>query len=165
MLRNATILLATVFATLAFGTSAHAQGFGPAGPNYNPFGGPALNPHLNLLRGGDPAANYYLGVVPERFNRASLGAIMNRGNYGGGFRNLDIRGGDGYGDDLPRPSPGGEDLIDIPLATTGHATFFNNTAGYFGGRSGGLLQNPAQNRLRNINQQANQQQNQQAPRP
>jgi hypothetical protein len=29
-----------------------------------------LSPYLNLLRGGNPAANYYLGVVPDRYQRA-----------------------------------------------------------------------------------------------
>src|SRR5262245_50914336 len=30
---------------------------------------PNLSPFLNLLRGGSPAANYYLGVIPERDRR------------------------------------------------------------------------------------------------
>jgi hypothetical protein len=43
---------------------------------------PALSPFLNMLRGGNPAANYYLGVLPEQDRRAfqndvrsSLGAV------------------------------------------------------------------------------------------
>src|SRR5215813_2177101 len=39
-------------------------GFAP----YNPPQ-PQLSPYLNLLRGGDPSANYFLGVVPERERR------------------------------------------------------------------------------------------------
>jgi hypothetical protein len=42
---------------------------------------PLLSPYLNLLRGGNPAANYYLGVVPERARRANeaqLGSTVNQ---------------------------------------------------------------------------------------
>jgi hypothetical protein len=39
----------------------------PLAPPYSQR--PALSPFLNLLRGGDPAANYYLGVLPEVSNR------------------------------------------------------------------------------------------------
>jgi len=41
-----------------------------------PYSRPALSPYLNLLRGGDPAANYYLGVMTEydrRFREARIG--------------------------------------------------------------------------------------------
>jgi hypothetical protein len=145
MLRNATVGLVVVLGALVCGSPAQAQPF--PGPNYGPYGGPPLSPYLNLLRGGDPASNYYLGVIPERFNRAAFGQIMGSGGYGGyGFRNLDIRDpGDRYGN-FPRPSAGAEDLIDEPLPSTGHATFFGNTAGYFG-HPGGYLRNPLTNRL------------------
>jgi hypothetical protein len=153
MLRNATIGLAVVLGCLGVGSTAQAQ-FMP-GPNYNPYGGPALSPYLNLLRGGDTASNYYLGVVPERFNRSAFGTILGGGGYGAmGLRNLDIRAA---GDPFyagPRPSPGAEDLIDDPLPSTGHATFFGNTAGYFG-HSGSYLRNPLVNRLRAANQPQN----------
>src|SRR5687768_7035431 len=136
MLRTTTVGLAAFLACLALGSPVHAQGFG-MGPNYNTFGGPPLNPYLNLLRGGDPASNYYLGVIPERYNRAAFGNILGGGGFGSAnLRNLDIRDM-GYDprfsgiDNLPRPSPGAEDLIDDPLPGTGHATFFGNTAGYF----------------------------------
>src|SRR5262245_36061466 len=46
--------------------SALAQMTYPYGPPaYGPFYRPMLSPYLNLLRGGDPAANYFLGVLPE----------------------------------------------------------------------------------------------------
>jgi len=32
---------------------------------YGRPGGPALSPYLDLTRGGNPAANYFLGVLPE----------------------------------------------------------------------------------------------------
>jgi hypothetical protein len=39
------------------------------GPGYSsPYGGPPLSPYQNLQRGGDPASNFYLGVVPDRMN-------------------------------------------------------------------------------------------------
>jgi hypothetical protein len=48
------------------------QQFNPYPPNIGaPISQrPALSPYLNLLRGGDPAANYYLGVLPEYNNRS-----------------------------------------------------------------------------------------------
>jgi hypothetical protein len=39
-------------------------------PGFNTYSGPALSPYLNLLRGGSPSANYYLGVLPEFDRRA-----------------------------------------------------------------------------------------------
>lgn len=41
-----------------------------------PYSRPALSPYLNLLRGGDPAANYYLGVLTEydrRYRESRIG--------------------------------------------------------------------------------------------
>ena len=57
-------------AFLTTGTaSAQAPSFNRGG--YAPYNRqqPQLSPYLNLLRGGDPASNYYLGVVPERERR------------------------------------------------------------------------------------------------
>ena len=34
-------------------------------PNYRPGYTAPLSPYLNFLRGGDPASNYFLGVIPE----------------------------------------------------------------------------------------------------
>jgi len=55
--------------------SAQAPYYGqPYGGSYRSMGGgfgrPGLSPYLNMLRGGSPAANYYLGVVPEFERRA-----------------------------------------------------------------------------------------------
>ncbi len=44
-------------------------------PPVGPGPRPALSPYLNLLRGGNPAANYYLGVLPE-FDRRNFEARM-----------------------------------------------------------------------------------------
>ncbi|MCI0639174.1 MAG: hypothetical protein L0Y72_27205 [Gemmataceae bacterium] len=50
-------------AGLWFAGSASAQDY-RAG--YNPYRGTTLSPYLNLLRGGSPAVNYYMSVVPDR---------------------------------------------------------------------------------------------------
>src|SRR5215467_3564741 len=66
-------------AMLVLAATVHAQPSTTYPYNLNLFGpglvspynssftrpGPNLSPYLNLLRGGNPAANYYLGVVPE----------------------------------------------------------------------------------------------------
>jgi hypothetical protein len=50
-----------VLSAPAFGQAGRSRGR----PNWGPGYQPQLSPYLNLLRGGDPASNYYLGVVPE----------------------------------------------------------------------------------------------------
>jgi hypothetical protein len=53
--------------------SASAQSvFNPPSSRQAPYTRPALSPYLNLLRGGDPAANYYLGVLTEQDRRYQL---------------------------------------------------------------------------------------------
>jgi hypothetical protein len=70
---------------------------------------------LNLLRGGDPASNYYLGVVPERERRRNDAL----------FRSsiLDLE---------QRTQQLAEAEEFTPLRSTGHATAFGNTSTYFG---------------------------------
>src|SRR5262245_61056897 len=62
---------------LAFAQVASAQTiFNPNPPITAPYSRPALSPYLNLLRGGDPAANYYLGVLTEydrRYRESRIG--------------------------------------------------------------------------------------------
>jgi hypothetical protein len=62
-----------------------AQGFpvGPVGQGYRPglfpSGTPGLSPYLDLIRGGNRAANYFLGTIPEierRRNAAYFGAAI-----------------------------------------------------------------------------------------
>src|SRR5713226_9128309 len=60
----------------------------------NPYGRPQLSPYLNLLRGGSPAANYYLGVVPERERRA------NAALFGSAISDLEWRTRYGAGGEL-----------------------------------------------------------------
>lgn len=113
--------LAVLFALLALSAApAAAQYAYPIQPpRYGPGYTPLLSPWLNMLRGGDPAANYYLGVEPE-FQRRQDRNIM----YGQiqGMTNL-----------LPARPQIREDEIDRPLASTGHATAFGYTGSYFGG--------------------------------
>src|SRR5437764_2712823 len=75
---------------LASGQHASAQTFYPQFGNMNtppthlvgPQGfpnQPALSPWLNMLRGGNPAANYFLGVLPEydrRYFQAGVTAAL-----------------------------------------------------------------------------------------
>ena len=51
-----------------FGQAPGYNRYNPAANN--PFYRPTISPYLNLLRGGNPAVNYYLGVVPEVERRA-----------------------------------------------------------------------------------------------
>lgn len=86
----------------------------PYGPAYRP----GLSPYLNMLRGGDPAANYYLGVLPE-INRR-----QNAVQFGSALRELE--------DDLAAPAPADEEGLLPQFSQTGHPTAFNNLGGYFG---------------------------------
>jgi hypothetical protein len=100
-------------------TTASAQYYRPLGaPNYGPGYRAPLSPYLNLLRGGDPAANYFLGVIPE-FERRS-----NDRTFRSAIRDLDER-------ERTAQVAEAEGLLN-PLPSTGHATAFQNTVGYFG---------------------------------
>lgn len=83
----------------------------------NPYQQPTLSPYLNLLRAGDPAANYYLLVRPE-FRQRSLNA-----EFGSAILDLERRGPE-------RPAVPADELVPA-LPSTGHAAVFVNTGGYF----------------------------------
>jgi hypothetical protein len=87
-------------------------------PAYGPFYQPMLSPYLNLLRGGDPAANYFLGVLPESQRRQNVRV------FGAAIQNLDQRA------ETPAATPEELELY-TPLKSTGHPTAFNNTLSYF----------------------------------
>jgi hypothetical protein len=89
-------------------------------PNYGPGYRTPLSPYLNMLRGGDPAANYFLGVQPE-FQRRQNAVMFQQQLY-----NLAGQTG-AIATSLTTPEVG----LFQPLASTGHPTAFNNTAGYF----------------------------------
>ncbi len=91
-------------------------------PNYlsplptSPYARPQLSPYLNLLRGGSPSANYYLGVVPERDRRRF------ERNFGTAVQDLTRR--------VETPAQPGEELV-RPLPSTGHPTYFLNYSTYY----------------------------------
>jgi hypothetical protein len=64
------LLLAVSVVGLALAPS-HTDVLGQYTPYYRPGGGgtynppPPISPYLNMLRGNNPAVNYYLGVRPE----------------------------------------------------------------------------------------------------
>jgi hypothetical protein len=101
----------------------------------SPYSRPSLTPYLNLLRGGDPAANYYLGVRPEferRYEQAWTNAAI---------QNLSTRPiYDKYVDDRLD--------IDVPiqqLPPTGHPAGFQIYNSYYNmpGTRGYLPYNPS----------------------
>lgn len=97
--------------------------------NTNPYYTPPLTPWLNMLRAGNPAANYYLGVVPE-FRQRTLNA-----QYGAQFNMMNQK----LGTEIESPEM--EDLLPT-LPSTGHATQFMNASPYYTlnpylGQSGG----------------------------
>jgi hypothetical protein len=108
--------------------SAFAQNYPYYGPSYGGYGrsGPALSPWLNLTRGGNPAANYFLGVLPEIDRRATKAEVNST------LMDLERR------IELPGPTvPGGTDDILGDLKTgalppTGHAAVFTAYGSYYG---------------------------------
>jgi hypothetical protein len=132
--------LLVIVVSLAVAGAAAAQyppqpyggGFGPPiNPNnfmpniYNPQTQP-LSPYLNLLRGNDPATDYYYRVRPGTLGMAP------RGFGGGPF----IAGGGNRALFFPQfaaaadPVAPGEDYV---LPPAGHAVVFGNTMGFFPG--------------------------------
>lgn len=125
------LFLASVAVLLLSVQSAFAQygRYSGAASGYGPYSRPALSPYLNMLRGGDPAANYYLGVVPER-DRRSLNV-----QFGAELRELEQRTSTAV-------TPSG----DPQLPATGHTAYFLNYSSYynFSGAGRGALAAPAQ---------------------
>src|SRR3954469_14020477 len=85
-------------------------------PLYGPGYRPQLSPYLNLLRGGDPAANYYLGTLPEMQRRA------NAQTFSSEISELDRR--------VLGNVPTEETRLFQPLPGSGHPTAFGNTGSY-----------------------------------
>jgi hypothetical protein len=80
-----------------------------------------------MLRGGDPAANYFLGVVPERQRRVNDRIFQSE------IQQL-------YRRDENGPTAG----LSSVLPPTGHSAVFNNTFTYFNsyGVRAGVQQQP-----------------------
>ena len=120
-------------AGLACAGTASAQNVYPyMRPNYGPYYRPGLSPYLNMARGGDPAANYFLGTVPE-FQRRQDARVF-RAEIG----NLDAR----LAASAAAPTPEEDRDLLRPLPSTGHPTAFNNTAGYFNNMNPGGAPRP-----------------------
>lgn len=115
--------LAALLGLLFLSSLASAQFAGPIqGAVRYPGWQTPLSPYLNMLRGGDPAANYFIGVLPEFQRRQD--------------RNTMYPAIQGLANQLP-PRPGGfERDVDTPLGSTGHPVAFGYTGGYFGGPAG-----------------------------
>jgi hypothetical protein len=124
-------------------------------PNiFNPANQP-LSPYLNLLRGGNSAANYYYGVRPGTIGGTGLG-LGAPFTAVGGNRQMFFPQLAGAPDPFQAPEVGVGDV----LPPAGHSVVFNNTMGYFpspfnrgGGMRGGLSgvgmgRPPAQGRTR-----------------
>jgi hypothetical protein len=120
-------LLASVAADWA--AAQYSQFYAPAyrpGGAFGSYGraGPALSPYLNLTRGGNPAANYFLGVLPElnnRATRAELGTLIN---------DLDRKVEAPAQQPLPSDDVLGA-LTGGGLPPTGHPTVFGNYGTYY----------------------------------
>ncbi|MCE9531045.1 MAG: hypothetical protein K8T89_07960 [Planctomycetes bacterium] len=113
----------TLFTSTAWAQNQLGGQSQPYAPNaYNRQSQP-LSPYLNLLRGGNPAVNYFYGVRPgQQF-----------GAFGSPF--LGSTGGSGR----PTFFPQIDNLYELEnvntqdgLKPTGHPFGFNNTMGYFG---------------------------------
>ena len=104
-------------------STVQAQGYSPYFPQtmgYQGPGRPALSPYLDLTRGGNAAANYYLGTLPE-INRRAVTTLQNAA-----IRDLERT--------VESPRPGDEPLLygrEGPLPPTGHAATFVYYGGYY----------------------------------
>jgi hypothetical protein len=99
------------------------------GPGYGSYGrsGPALSPYLNLTRGGNPAANYYLGVLPEMDYRRTRAATARD------IADLELRSDVLAQQEQAKAQPGVvEELTGGGLPPTGHAASFTTYGAYYG---------------------------------
>jgi hypothetical protein len=104
-------LIATMLLVLGSEPVSAQQRF--TSPFYTPPRQP-LSPYLNLLRGGNPAVNYYLGVLPDRQQRRAEAIDLFAGQE-------------------PAPRSRVDDLDDtLPsLPETGHAVRFLNYGPFY----------------------------------
>jgi hypothetical protein len=114
-----TLVLAV--ALLLFGaTSASAQpGYYPRSPYSSSFQ-PPLSPYLNLLRGGSPSANYFLGVLPAMDRNSAVNAVLTDGLAP---RRVLAEDRDYF--------TAGDQLLPPPNPETGHPVRFLNYGNYY----------------------------------
>jgi hypothetical protein len=115
-------LFAGVILLLAVPATVRAQYVPPNRTGYRPYSRTLLSPYLNMLRGGDPAANYYLGVIPEMDRRVNYARVRNS-----------ILELEQQVDQLEEGGVPVTPAITGTLPGTGHATTFLNTGNYFPG--------------------------------
>jgi hypothetical protein len=119
--------LAASLAVLLIGATSQASAQYPQTypinpPPYTHMGNRAgLSPYLNLLRGGDPAANYFAGVVPAFQNRANFNQMRTA------IQDVEQR--------TAAPAEGLE--LGKPLDQTGHPTAFGYYSSYYPQLGGG----------------------------
>jgi hypothetical protein len=88
-----------------------------AQPNYGPYSRPVVSPYLNIIRGNNPAVNYYTGTIPERENRIRFNQVNTE------LQNLDRR--------TATPTTPAEESLIPTLPETGHAVTFLNLTPYY----------------------------------
>ena len=121
---------AAMIAVCLIGTPAFGQVPPGVTPNFNNRFSQPVSPYLNLLRGGDPAANYFYGVRPAQQAGNYLSLAQAGGLNFGANAGLQRQGFFPYAESfqgLP-PRSGG-------IRPSGHPSTFGNTLGYFGGPS------------------------------
>ncbi len=120
---TATLLALAGLCTFSAGT-ASAQIVSPyAQPNFRPGYRTQLSPYLNLIRGGDPAANYYLGTLPEQQRRQ-----LNQ-QFSSNIQTLEEQ------EQRLELAPQDKDLAGTKIQS-GHGTASNTTLGYYGDTRG-----------------------------
>jgi hypothetical protein len=131
---HATLLALSLVLTLG-AESASAQGLpnNQMMPNFYNRQNQPLSPYLNLLRGGNAAANYYYGVRPG----TPAGGYMGVFGYGAANSQMMLQKQslstlavpfDEIDDELTRP----EAYEDRPLSPTGHPTNIGGAFGFSG---------------------------------
>jgi len=102
--------------TQPLGSYRPMGGYGGYG-GFGAYGRPGLSPYLNMLRGGSPAANYYLGVVPA-FEQRALDV-----QYSSALIDLERR--------AAAPASGEDEDLLPSLPGTGHPAVFGYYQPYF----------------------------------
>lgn len=106
------LIYLTVLAAGLAPTAVHAQYYQKS--PVSPYGRPALSPYLDIVRGGNPAINYYLGTLPE---------IDRRYNAQQQYSQLPAS--------QPQSIPMDQEDFVPALPQTGHATGFQAYGGYY----------------------------------
>jgi hypothetical protein len=124
-MRHAILILLVAGSFFVAANAAQAQNIYPyLPPQYGPGYQTPLSPYLNFLRGGDPAANYFLGVVPE-FQRRTNAAQFRSQIQGLQILTAPLR---------TPPIEGPEADLPRGFIPSGHPAAFGYTGTFFGGQ-------------------------------